>query len=464
MTNDLEMYNVIPGLEFLADNPDFLTSKNHPLLQRCSSIHIPKAYIAKLIVLQNDHPDDERYLDLLKVLADLLQSCSHCIVRHPSNRPILIEDAPTEIPELLAMDFDKWWHEYHTISLALHIQEESHKVPTDSAANCAAILTDDEGLRAFAYTAGIKVLREKRQTYTGRRCVSIDDDLVELVSDPSGLTLSEWHELFPDQPDLHPNEFVEFKTDYYTLNLALRYHAEEHKLMPPLWIDRRAPLLASIFPKNNAQTMLYDALLAPVSDIPIVIAQGPQGTGKTFLATAVALAGVRSQTYQEISICPRDSKLGDDIGAVPGNTFEKCLVKARGVVDNLREALRLTICQDRPQQLHSTLESYLNSYCDFVPLVEIGGRSIAKSFIICDEFQDMTRQQARSAMTRSSLGSKLVVLGDLAQINNPKLTPTSCGLAYAIKRLAGKSKIAFVSFTPEETVRPDAATILAQYL
>ena len=133
------------------------------------------------------------------------------------------------------------------------------------------------------------------------------------------------------------------------------------------------------------------------------------------------------------------------------------------MIDNLREVLRITR-QKSSISLDKLTEQYLEQHCSLTPLVQVGGRSLTRSFIICDEFQDMSRQQARAVMTRIGEGSKLVVMGDLSQINNPHLTPTSCGLAYAIKRLAGKPEIAFVNLTTDEIIRSPAATALAKYL
>lgn len=450
----LDTYTVIPGLEYLANNPEFLSQETN-IAKHCDMICIPRAYISKLIDLQIDHPDDERYPGLLKVLGDLFEQADGDSVQHASGHPISIRDiGPQNATNLSFAHYDQRRHEYQTIILAIQLSAD-HKV---------AILTDDNGLRALAFSVHIPVIHEEHQNYSGRRIVNLSPNDQSNYSD---LSPQQWHNRFPHEKELHPNEFVVFHspsvhvTNYENIQ---RYDTNERKLTPLHHYSHRNGFIGTITPRNDGQAMIMEALLAPVDKIPIVIIQGAFGTGKTFLATAAGYAGVESKTYDQIVICPRDSRLGDDIGAVPGDTFEKTRTKAHSVVDNFREVLRHEHPNQDPGQLSALVEKTLVTHCYFTPLAEVGGRSLTRSFIICDEFQDMSRQQARAVLTRTGEGSKLVILGDLNQINNPRLTPTSCGLAYAIKHLAGKPEIAFITMQASETTRSNAAKAMAKYL
>jgi len=449
-------YSIVPGLEFLAGNPEFLTEKIESLSEKCEAIYIPRAYIPKLLDFGIEHPDDERYPGLLKVLGDVFEQ-SNDSARHIDGQPISIRDInPDNVDPLKLPHYDQRKHEYQAVSLAHQLQKEGKQV---------AVLTDDDGLRALAASARIPVIREKRQTYTGRRTIALSkaDDCDIDYENGVAMDNDKWHRLFPHEPELRPNEFVVFLRQYSNKYHVMRYDATHCRLAPCRALRHRPAVINGITPRNIGQTILMEALLAPVEDIPIVIVQGDFGTGKTFLTTAVGYAGVESKQYDQIVICPRDSRLGDDIGAVPGDTPEKTATKAHSVIDNLHEVLRITSTK-KTTNLHVLTEQYLGSHCNLTPLVQVGGRSITHSFIICDEFQDMSRQQARAVMTRIGEDSKLVVMGDLSQINNPHLTRTSCGLAYAIKRLAGKPEIAFVNLTTAETTRSPAAKALAKYL
>lgn len=450
-------YSIVPGLEFLADNPEFLTEKIESLSEKCEAIYIPRAYIPKLLDFGIERPDDERYPNLLKILGDVFEQ-SNDSAHHVGGQPINIHDIdPDNVDPLKLPHYDQRKHEYQAVSLAHQLQKEGKKV---------AILTDDNGLRALAASAQIPVIREKRQIYTGRRTImlSLADECDIDYKNGIPMDNDTWHCLFPHEPALQPNEFIVFipatRPNKYHI---MRYDAIHYRLAPCHALQHCPAIIGEITPRNVGQAILIEALLAPVEDIPIVIAEGDFGTGKTFLTTAIGYAGIESQQYDKIVICPRDSHLGDDIGAVPGDTSEKTVTKAHSIIDNLREVLRIA----RPKNvgsLNTLTEQYLESHCDLTPLVQVGGRSFTHSFIICDEFQDLNRQQARAVMTRIGINSKLVVIGDLSQINNPRLTPTSCGLAYAIKCLAGKPEVAFVSLTAAETTRSPAAAALSKYL
>lgn len=448
----IDTYNVVPGLEFLADNPEFLTRETALLVERCNAIYIPKAYIQKLLDFGIEHPDDERYPGLLKIFGDILEQPDQ--QRHICHHPIIIQDLSQNSPEKLRLShYDQSKHEYQAVCLALQLKHE-HRV---------AILTDHDGLRALALSDHIPVIRESRQTYTGRYTITLPEDQAETIDYENGIQLSEWQNIVPDKPELKPNEFAVFEHQYSNRFHVLRYDAPNRCLAPCTAKKYSPGILNNIVPRNPGQAIILEALLAPVEDIPIVIIEGAFGTGKTFLTAAVGYAGIESKRYDRIVICPRDSRLGDDIGAVPGDTFDKTRTKAHSVIDNLQEVIRL-VSNVKNGKFASYVENVLSGYCDFVPLTEVGGRSLARSFIICDEFQDMSRQQARAVMTRVGEGSKLVLIGDLHQINNSRLTSTSCGLAYAIKHLAGKPEIAFVSMGSKETTRSAAAKALAKYL
>ena len=95
----------------------------------------------------------------------------------------------------------------------------------------------------------------------------------------------------------------------------------------------------------------------------------------------------------------------------------------------------------------------------------MGGRSLSERFIIYDEAQDMTPSQARALVTRLADRSKMVVMGDLSQVNNPRLSRTNNGLHYLLTRLAGKSSgIAVINLEPNEIVRHSLLREIASYL
>lgn len=145
------------------------------------------------------------------------------------------------------------------------------------------------------------------------------------------------------------------------------------------------PAFNRIHPKTPGQAMLFDALLAPTSELPIVVVSGTFGTGKTFCAVATGLAQVMGEQYERIFVCPRDGALGREIGFLKGDKLDKILPQAAPILDNLKSVVRLI-----DTKLKSA-DDYQKRYFEFEPVIYMGGRSIENSFMIYDEFQDMER-------------------------------------------------------------------------
>lgn len=366
------------------------------------------------------------------------------------------------------------------------------------------ILTYDSGVRALAALSNIPTLQpDLTPPYSGRRTVHLSDDalarLVDVGHHPVALTTWEQH-INPSAPLLRPNEFIEI-TNPPPLKPApdlseqtseadpeapppeanpevvkiqpfpafRRFDSSAGTVIPLKYQTFAHPKCAEIRPRTAGQRFLLEALLAPADEIPVVIIQGEFGTGKTFLSIAAAYDGVLTKRYSSIVVCPRDSRLGDDIGALPGDTAEKTRNKALGFIDNLYQVVKITekipVTPKAPSTTKGKMEEFIRERVQFVPLVEMGGRSLTERFIIYDEFQDMTPSQARALITRLGDRSKMVVMGDLSQVNNPRLSRAHNGLAYLIDRLAGKSTgVAVINLEPSEIVRHPLLCQIASFL
>ena len=243
------------------------------------------------------------------------------------------------------------------------------------------------------------------------------------------------------------------------------------------------PAFRKIYPKTPGQAMLFDALLAPPDELPIVVVSGTFGTGKTFCAVASGLAQVMGQKYEQIFVCPRDGSLGREIGYLKGDKIDKILPQAAPILDNLDSVVRLmknrtkassdenTSQKDKKYDMvemasiKNVVEEYREQYFEFEPIIFMGGRSIKNSFMIYDEFQDMERSQARALLSRIGDNSKIVILGDPNQTTNPHLNRTSNGLSYSASKLAGDPLAAVISFDQtREVVRSAAAKHIAECL
>ena len=190
----------------------------------------------------------------------------------------------------------------------------------------------------------------------------------------------------------------------------------------------REPLLHQeawgLRPRDIFQALAMHALLDP--DIHLVNLTGAAGSGKTILALAAAIEQTMvTKTYRRIIATRSTQGLDEDIGFLPGTEKEKMEPWLGAITDNL-EALHMD-----DECTHSSVEYILDRVpLQFKSLNYIRGRSFQQSFILIDESQNLTPHQIKTIITRAGNGSKVVCLGNLAQIDTPYLNATSSGLTY----------------------------------
>ncbi|MSR11245.1 MAG: PhoH family protein [Gammaproteobacteria bacterium] len=181
-------------------------------------------------------------------------------------------------------------------------------------------------------------------------------------------------------------------------------------------------------PRDVYQAMAMNLLMDP--DVHLVNLSGSAGSGKTILALAAAIEQtVPTKIYRRIIVTRSTQALDEDIGFLPGTEAEKMEPWLGAITDNL-EALHWD-----DENCSSSVEYVLNKVpLMFKSLNYIRGRSFQSSLIIIDETQNLTPHQVKTIVTRAGNGSKVVCLGNLAQIDTPYLTPISSGLTYLTER------------------------------
>lgn len=181
-------------------------------------------------------------------------------------------------------------------------------------------------------------------------------------------------------------------------------------------------------PRDIYQAMALHLLLDP--DVHLVNLTGSAGSGKTILALAAAIEQtVPNKLYRRIIVTRSTQGLDEDIGFLPGTEEEKMEPWLGAITDNL-EALHW-----EDENCSSSVEYVLNKVpLLFKSLNYIRGRSFQSSLIIIDESQNLTPHQIKTIVTRAGTGSKVICLGNLAQIDTPYLTPISSGLTYLTER------------------------------
>jgi phosphate starvation-inducible protein PhoH and related proteins len=204
----------------------------------------------------------------------------------------------------------------------------------------------------------------------------------------------------------------------------------------------------TITPKSMAQKAYIDAM----RNFDIIFGIGPAGTGKTYLAMAMAIAELLKSSFSRIVLTRPAVEAGEKLGFLPGDLAEKVNPYLRPLYDALHDMVDF----DRAQRLveRGTIE--------VAPLAFMRGRTLNDSFVILDEAQNTTSEQMKMFLTRLGYGSKAVITGDVTQVDLPP--GKQSGLKEAQALLQEISGIRFIKFTERDVVRhPLVQEIITAY-
>jgi len=192
-----------------------------------------------------------------------------------------------------------------------------------------------------------------------------------------------------------------------------------------------------ITPKSVAQKAYIDA----IRRYDIVFGIGPAGTGKTYLAMAMAVAELMKNNYVRIILTRPAVEAGEKLGFLPGDLAEKVNPYLRPLYDALHDMVDY-------DKAHKLVE---RGTIEVAPLAFMRGRTLNDSFVILDEAQNTTPEQMKMFLTRLGYGSKAVITGDVTQIDLPAGKPS--GLKEAWRILKGVEGIRFITFTERDVAR-----------
>jgi len=220
-----------------------------------------------------------------------------------------------------------------------------------------------------------------------------------------------------------------------------------------------------VMARNVQQTMALDLLLD--DDVKIVTLIGPAGTGKTLLAIAAGMQKVlKEERLDKLLVARPIMPLGRDIGYLPGDKDEKLSMWMQPVFDNVSYLLSTRggnhndaesrSAEQRMDQLMATGKLVME------PLTYIRGRSIPHQFMIVDEAQNLSPHEVKTIVSRVGDGTKIVLCGDIGQIDNPYLDAASNGLAHCIERMKGQGISGHVTLS--KTERSELASLAAEVL
>ena len=191
----------------------------------------------------------------------------------------------------------------------------------------------------------------------------------------------------------------------------------------------------------KAKTLGQMRYLKTIAQNDITIAIGPAGTGKTYLAVAMAVKALKNKEVERIILTRPAVEAGEKLGFLPGDLQEKVDPYLRPLYDALYEMLGMEAFQKNLQR----------GIIEVAPLAYMRGRTLNDAFIILDEAQNTTAEQIRMALTRFGFGSKLVVTGDATQVDLP--SGRQSGLVNAAQVLRDVPGIGIVSFSEHDVVR-----------
>ena len=202
---------------------------------------------------------------------------------------------------------------------------------------------------------------------------------------------------------------------------------------------------------NREQNFALNLLMDP--EIEFVTLVGMAGTGKTLLTLAAGLEQtLDDRTYNEIIMTRVTVPVGDDIGFLPGTEEEKMTPWMGALMDNL-EVLTQTGNDDGRSWERQATNDLLASRIKVRSVNFMRGRTFLNRYLIIDEAQNLTPKQMKTLITRAGPGTKIVCLGNIAQIDTPYLSETNCGLTYVVDRFKGWQHAGHIILTRGERSR-----------
>ena len=204
---------------------------------------------------------------------------------------------------------------------------------------------------------------------------------------------------------------------------------------------RRSARLPSPSPEVRPMTPMQDEYVRAIRAHDVVFAIGPAGTGKTYLAVAEAVASLRQGKHRRLVLTRPAVEAGEKLGFLPGDFQAKINPYLRPLYDALEEMLRF-----------GDVRRYIETdVIEIVPLAYMRGRTLKHAFIILDEAQNTTPAQMKMFLTRMGADSKIVVTGDVTQVDLPE--GTTSGLLEAERILSGVPGVSVLRFTRRDIIR-----------
>jgi phosphate starvation-inducible protein PhoH and related proteins len=268
-------------------------------------------------------------------------------------------------------------------------------------------------------------------------CIQIDarGNTVNLKGEAVAVDLS--RQVLEQLYGLLKEKYPVYPTDIdYALRILRENHSADLKkiFLDTVFITAKK---RAITPRNQNQKAYIEA----IRNYDIVFGIGPAGTGKTYLAMAMAVSALTKGTVNRIILTRPAVEAGESLGFLPGDLAEKVDPYLRPLYDALHDMMRF-------EKVAALMQ---NGVIEVAPLAFMRGRTLNEAFVILDEAQNTTTEQMKMFLTRIGFNSKAVVTGDITQIDLP--TGKSSGLVEANEILTSIAGMAFIHFTRQDVVR-----------
>lgn len=304
------------------------------------------------------------------------------------------------------------------------------------------------------------------EQYTGRATIYTSSDIInQFHKDEANFITPEvlvnydetFHRL--SHADLVTNQFLLIQSTDNDRHTALgRFDGQK-----VVHLRYRSKNPFGVIPRNVGQLFMQECLMMSAAEAPLVIIKGMSGTAKTFYSLAVGLyqqMECHPREYHHLLICRPNIPMDEEIGFLPGSEIEKITPYMRGIRDNLFTLLSGNTSTDEKDIMHteSTIQMLFEKrIIQTEALAYQRGRSVQKYWMIFDEMQNCTPRQAKGVITRPGLGTKIILLGDPAQIDHPYLDSRTNGLVYASDKMLGSNLCFQVTLHPDECERSPLA-------
>ena len=321
------------------------------------------------------------------------------------------------------------------------------------------LITKDINLRVKCDVLGIpcddylkhRVAVNKSHLFTGVRRATLNQEKIDEIYAEKEIEVPVDH---PDFENLTPNEFVVIKS-HPTASAAICRHKDEK-----LHILPNIKSVWNVSSRNKEQRFAFDLLFDP--SIKIVTLVGPAGTGKTLLAVAAGVHQVlekSNENFSKLIVSRPIQPLGNDIGYLPGTMEEKMDPWTKPIMDNLGYLFN----SDRDKSGKTIVSMYFEKgIFEVEAITYLRGRSIPNAFIIIDEAQNLSVHELKTIITRAGENTKIVLTGDIEQIDNTYVDAVSNGLAYAVEKFKNEPIAGHITMIKGQ--RSELATLASKIL